>query len=271
MIQLEKPGTAEVTVTPEVALDWLTRNDHNRNISKKHVALLANMMSRNEFPFVGDPIRFDNTGRLLDGQHRLHAIIESETAQRMLVVTGLPPESQVYMDAGRRRSPGDQLLVMLGMRNGNRAAAIARTYMMWRDGVLLSETRKIGIPEIVSWCTDNEDTLIEATARASKVTAASIPTSARVSGAVYLAARKINPDDANTFWDRLVDGVDLDTANPILTLRNGIIRRQRRERWTVVEEWAYYARCWNTWRKNGSLEKLQGWRDGITLENLRLR
>jgi hypothetical protein len=266
----EKLVTEEL-VTPNMALDWLTANTNNRTISKKHVKLLAGMMERNEFHFVGDPIRFDVDGRLLDGQHRLHAIIDSETSQRFIIVRGLAPESQVYMDAGRKRSPGDQLAVALGIRNGNRAAAIVRNYLMWRDGLLISETRTISVPEIVTYAEDNEDLVVDATLRASRITSASVPTSAAVCGAVYLAARRINEHDAEVFWERMADGVDLDATNPILVLRNAIIRRARRERWKRTEEWAYYARSWNTWRKNGSLERLQGWRDSITLENLRLR
>jgi hypothetical protein len=265
------PTVTTVTVTPELALEWLTRNNNNRTLSKKHVALLSAQMIANEFAFVGDPVRFDTDGRLLDGQHRLNAIIESEKAQQMVVITNLPPESQVYMDAGRKRSPGDQMTVALGIRNGNQAAAIVRTYIQWRDGVFLSEARKISIPEIVTWATDHEDLLVEATTRARRVSSAHVPTSVAVSGAVYLAAHKVNAEDAATFWDRLADGAELDADNPILTLRNGIMRRAKRERWTRVEEWAYYTRCWNTWRKNGRLEKLQGWRHEITLANLRLR
>lgn len=270
-MQHSKPTVTEMVVTPEQALEWLTHNDNNRSISKKHVALLAGMMSRNEYHFVGDPIRFDVDGRLLDGQHRLNAIIESETSHKMIVVSGLTPDSQVYMDAGRKRSPGDQMTVALGIRNGNQAAAIVRNYIMWRDGVFLSNTRTVGIPEIVNWAEANEDLLVDATTRARRIASVKVPTSVAVSGAVYLAAHKVNPEDAETFWDRLADGVDLEANNPILTLRNGIIRRAKRDRWTRVEEWAYYVRAWNTWRKGGTLERLQGWRDEITLENLRLR
>lgn len=266
-----KPTVIEMTVTPEHALEWLAVNDHNRSLDKKHVAFLAGQMGRNEYHFVGDPIRFDVNGMLLDGQHRLAAILESETSQHMVVITGLPPESQVYMDAGRKRSPGDQLALALGIRNGNQAASIVRTYIMWKEGLLLSNTRKIGIPEIARWAGDNEELLVDATTRARRITSAKIPTSVAVSGGVYLAAQKVNPEDAATFWDRLADGVGLDANNPILTLRNGITKRAKRDRWTPLEHWAYYARAWNTWRKNANLERLQGWRDGITAENLRLR
>jgi len=266
-----EPTVTTTVVTPDLALEWLTRNTNNRTVSKKHVALLADQMAANEFEFVGDPIRFDTAGRLLDGQHRLNAIVESERSQQMVVISNLPPEAQVYMDAGRKRSPGDQMTVALGIRNGNQAAAVVRTYIQWRDQVFLSETRKIGIPEIVTWANDHESLLVDATLRARRVASARVPTSVAVSGALYVAAYKINAEDAGIFWDRLADGVELDADNPILTLRNGIMRRAKKERWTRVEEWAYYVRCWNTWRKNGRLSKLQGWRDDITLENLRLR
>lgn len=266
-----KIEVTEVDVTPEQALEWLTRNENNRKLSPKHVEMYTKQMLDGEFPFVGDPIRFDRDGLLIDGQHRLHAILQSETTQHMVVITGLPPESQLYLDAGRRRSPGDQLLVALGVRDGNRAAGIVRTHLQWKTKTLINNNRKFSIPEIVEWASENEPALEEATRRARRLTQGGVPTSGAVTGAVYIAAREINLEDANRFWDRLEDGTDLDAKNPILVLRNSIQRRRRAHHWTPVEEFAYYVRCWNAWRKDEDMVKLQGWRGSISLDNLRLR
>jgi len=261
----------EVDVTPDMALEWLTANVNNRNVSRKHVAMLAELMTHGHFRFVGDPIRFDLDGRLLDGQHRLHAIIESETTQHMAIMVGLDPDSQLFMDTGRRRTAGDQLAVALGVKDANRAAAIARTYLMWRHDAFLSQTRTFTLPEIVDWAEANEASLHEATRVTRKLTTSRVPTSAPVSGAAYLAARELNQADAEIFWDRLADGASLDADNPILVLRNAITRRKQRDRWTQPEEFAFYARAWNTWRREGKLQRLQAWRGPLTRDNLRLR
>lgn len=266
-----KKEILEADVTPELALEWLTVNVNNRTISRKHVRMLADAMRHDRFEFVGDPIRFDREGRLLDGQHRLEAIIESETTQHMAVMVGLDPTDQVFMDTGRRRNPGDQLLVALGIRDGNRAAAIARTYLMWKDRVFISQTRTFSMPELVDWAEANESLLVDATRRSRTVTGHKVPTSGAVCGAVYLAAHELSPTDAAVFFERLSDGAELEVTNPILVLRNKIIKVARQDRWTQVEEFAYYTRAWNAWRANDQLQRLQGWRGAITLENLRLR
>lgn len=260
----------DVQVTPDMALDWLTRNVCNRRVSPKHVKNLAAMMTANQWRPVGDPIRFDIEGRLLDGQHRLEAVVESETVQTFTVVLGLDPEDQVYMDGGRKRSPGDQLAVALGMPDPNHAAAIVRTYLAWEAGQLIGQNRLFSIPEIVDWATEREDLVVAAVRKARRITGQRIPTSTSVSGAAYIAAWLINPAQADEFWDRLADGAGLDGGNPILHLR-GKIQRAKGSRWTRVEEFAYYVRAWNLWRKGESIQRLQGWRDGISAANLVLK
>jgi hypothetical protein len=67
------------TVTPKKAEAWLKTNlEHQRNVSHTHVSKLAEMMRANEFDGLnGESIKFDKDGNLIDGQHRLRAIIES--------------------------------------------------------------------------------------------------------------------------------------------------------------------------------------------------
>lgn len=73
-----KPRLSFMQVTPEIAKRWLTRNPRNRVARPATVARYARDMAAGKWHLDGSPIRFDATGTLLDGQHRLAAIIESE-------------------------------------------------------------------------------------------------------------------------------------------------------------------------------------------------
>src|ERR1044072_4687210 len=67
-----------------------------------------------------DPIAFagvlggrgKNAPVLLNGQHRLHALIVADTTLELLVVEGLSVSDQADMDAGIKRQLGDQLRLM---------------------------------------------------------------------------------------------------------------------------------------------------------------
>lgn len=119
-----------VTVTPEVASVWLDQNTNNRPLNKKRVTNLANVISRGEWEFNGDSIRFSESGVLLDGQHRLAAIVEADEPIQTLVVTGLKDSVFDVIDRGATRTVGD-ILSVRGEKNCNALAAATRLYYTW--------------------------------------------------------------------------------------------------------------------------------------------
>jgi hypothetical protein len=98
-----------IRISPKLASEYLEKNTNNRPVSQTHVDRLAKDMSLDRWKQDGSPIKFSETGALLDGQHRLRAIIKSGVSVLMLIVTGLDPDSFVTMDSGRRRSTSDAL------------------------------------------------------------------------------------------------------------------------------------------------------------------
>ncbi len=121
--------TAPVEVTPELARLWLEFNVNNRHVNPSRVAQIARDMSAGLWKQNGDSIRFDREGRLIDGQHRLLAVIESGKSLSTFVVRGLEPEAQTTIDTGQARSAGQQLH-LLGFSNATKAASVVVT--LWR-------------------------------------------------------------------------------------------------------------------------------------------
>jgi len=84
-------------VTPAMAKQMLESNSNYRLISQKHVDRLAAEMSCGRWALNGQAIIFSSESKLLDGQHRLHAIIKSNTTIETAVVYGVDPlASQSY-------------------------------------------------------------------------------------------------------------------------------------------------------------------------------
>jgi hypothetical protein len=103
----------------------LERNKHNRGRVRGRIAQYAVDLLNGDWQVNGEAIKIDLNGQILDGQHRLLAIIEADTPMRTVLITGLDPRSQETMDQGRSRSIGD-VLKLRGEPDQNNLAAAAR-------------------------------------------------------------------------------------------------------------------------------------------------
>lgn len=93
--------TQVLALTPATAKAWVNvATNTNRTLRKSRVEQYAADMKAGRWQLNGEAIKFDNTGRLLNGQHRLHAIVLADVTVKMLVVSGLDPNTQTTMDTG---------------------------------------------------------------------------------------------------------------------------------------------------------------------------
>lgn len=98
-----------VTITPECASQWLKCNRNNRPVRHRHVEFLADEITSSNWQLNGQPIVISENEEVLDGQHRLMAIIESGIAVKSLVVYGINAEAFKTMDTGAVRTGSDAL------------------------------------------------------------------------------------------------------------------------------------------------------------------
>jgi len=111
-------------VTPSVAEQMLRRNSRNRKISEGTIEKYSRDLLAGVWMPSSAGIGFDTDGVLLDGQHRLKMILKTNTSAWLLVVTGLPPESQVTIDRQRKRTMYD-VLFLSGDTNSRESVQIA--------------------------------------------------------------------------------------------------------------------------------------------------
>lgn len=94
-------------VTPGMAKGWLAKNAANRPVRKQWVAVLSEVMKRGEFKRTHQCIAV-NDDRLIDGQHRLMAFLESGLPYLdMMVAFDAPSNTFDAIDIGARRSLSD--------------------------------------------------------------------------------------------------------------------------------------------------------------------
>ena len=85
--------------------------DFQRKWSATTVSQLARSMQAGLWQLCLDPIVIDLEGRLINGQHRLRAILRSGTPCTLLVIRGAPPELIHVMDHMRKRTLVDSLYI----------------------------------------------------------------------------------------------------------------------------------------------------------------
>ena len=104
------PVVERMWIAPDLALEWLEKtNTNNRKVSQKHVDRLARDMTDGKWVLTHSGIAFGPDGTLLDGQHRLWAIVESGVSVEMFVWRNVEPEAMMTIDCGKTRSMADIL------------------------------------------------------------------------------------------------------------------------------------------------------------------
>jgi hypothetical protein len=127
----EMISTNVETITPGIAKAYLEFNTNNRSVNTRHIDYLAEAMRNQEWELNGVPIIFSEEGRLIDGQHRLQAIIKSGVSISALVTRGVKDKSFDTIDMGMKRTIG-QVLTMSGVKNANNVAASLKLIKIWK-------------------------------------------------------------------------------------------------------------------------------------------
>jgi hypothetical protein len=99
-------------VDPALALAWLQRNiETNRPLRPTVVDNYADDMRRGEWHLTHQGIALDIDGNLIDGQHRLAAVIKANVIVPIMVTVNAPRASFVALDNGVKRSVADRLSI----------------------------------------------------------------------------------------------------------------------------------------------------------------
>jgi len=101
--------TTYMDITPDLAAQWLEGNVRNRRIDQGYVNCLAEEMAADRWITTHQGIGFDRAGTLIDGQHRLWAVLQSGCTIFSAVSVGLPVESVPNIDGGKGRSIVDRM------------------------------------------------------------------------------------------------------------------------------------------------------------------
>lgn len=256
-----------VDATPEMARYWMTLNTSNRRLNTLSVNRLASDILEDRWRQNGESIKFDRENRLIDGQHRLAAIIKANRTVRLLVVRNLDPLSQHTVDVGVSRTAG-QIAGMLGVGNPNDVTSLAHALMRYdhaRDAIW-SASNSPTKPQIVEYVLANQSDLEHAILLASQARRAIRMRSVPYGLLAFHALRQHTKDVWTQWHERIIDGVGLGQTDPRLILRNQVMRRESKHgAWSQQEMTGWVIKAWNAWYTGREIKLLRFTRDELPM------
>lgn len=250
-----------ILVTVALAEQLLQGNIENRNLNEKIVLRYAEEMNAGNWKNNGESIKIAPSGKLLDGQHRLHAILKSNRAVQMLIVRNVDESVIDTIDVGKRRSFAD----WLSIRGEKNTAALASainilgnyfTYYS-QDNILEGKSGKSrSFPELEKILDQHPDVRYSTTHVCANKNSSRWFTPSILVAAHYLFSR-ISEVSADKFFDALETGINLEQHSPLLTLRNlGIRWESYKEKPAAFERLAIIIHAWNAYTQGRKIKTL---------------
>ena len=229
---------------------WLHLNLNNRRLKPGRVTKWAEEMRAGRWR-VATPIQFargeDGGDILIDGQHRLHAVVEANVPVLMAATFGHPMENQRIIDTNIVRS-GSDVLGMAGEKDTNVLAATLRRLVAYDTGRSqeYATNRYLTNEEILILNERYPDTprSIHHARSAHRVRVLTHS----VGAFCHAIFHRDFPVAADAFFQAFATGVGLDGGHPILVLRNRMLAdRERKVGMAAAEAAALTVKAFNAW------------------------
>lgn len=217
-----------VLITPQIAKEWLSLNGLNRPLDRRLVSLYSSVMTRGAWQLTGETIVFGDNGRLLDGQHRLAAIVDSGVATRIAVIGKVPNPDKVFhsMGSGKPRSNPD-ILAIAGEANASDLSSTVRAYCQYHYGVTKKQATLKVPPDIMFSILNRHPGLRSWCAAAARLKKRGFSQS--IMAVILFGMEHYSSDKAQSFFENCESGACLASDDPAFILRERLVYRSRTE------------------------------------------
>lgn len=211
-----------ITITPQVAAEMLERNiERNRPLKQGVVSKYSDDMRSGRWVSEnGETIKIDRNGNLIDGQHRLLAVIKSQIVVAFYVAYGVDKDAFLTIDTGSNRTAGN-IMHVAGEIDANKKAALVRNLIKLRAHLFKFPLSHASVSAIYSAYT-NESSLIEDSYKFADAVARKSQVKLQASLIGSFVAL-INTDNVREFFHQVCTGRDV-TSNVVHLLRDRLMR-----------------------------------------------
>jgi hypothetical protein len=252
-------------VTPDMAQDWLdNRNLRNRRKSNVTARKYVKAIQASRWKCTHEGIAFDRDGFLIDGQHRLMAIVQTGTSLKLFVipfVDGMDDDTFGVLNSGNRRQAGQ----MLHFPGSAAAAAAAKILGVIDDsfsdgthvtgGVVATNAENDEVLDVV----DNWPELPLLTAQTSAAYRGSLVPQSIHLAVLAQASRTQYADRIGSWIDGLVDGVGLGEQDSRRLVNKRFVRSGKEFNDATGRALGYrlLAKAWNAYALDKPMGRLQ--------------
>lgn len=240
-------------ITPEVAETMLRKKNTNRTLKLSQLNRIKRALEQGRWEINGETIIFDASGQLIEGQHRLKAVVETGCTIRALVVHGIDRERFKTMGQGSKRTAGD-ILGIQGVKNGRNIAAALRWVYRYEHEQMMNAHPNVTDDELADTI-DDHPTIIDSLAFGVKAHTLAAP--GMVTALHYLCSKQ-SKGVANDFFWKFASGEHLESGDVIMILRDRFLRGRARGQTRMIlrdeQKAPMIAMAWNIIRKEGYIK-----------------
>lgn len=233
------------TINPARAAQYLARNETNRPLQQTWINRLAETMVRGEWRLNGEAIKISANGEVLDGQHRLQAVVKSGVPLCTAIVHNVATDVFSSLDQGKRRSAADAFAIAGHLHTSKLSAATRALHAINNGGEFskmastpMLESVLSAHPKLIKWTADYVAHRGGALFQSSLI------------AVITLGDEKHGEIKAQGFFDPLMTGTNMAPGCPMLVLRQKMIEQKSNTRNTAMRtqtQAAYAIKAWNAY------------------------
>jgi hypothetical protein len=248
----------KLLVTPEIAASLLENNTSNRRIRQRTIDKYAkDMIDGRWVSDTGENIKISKYKVILDGQHRLLAIIQSGVAVWMHIVTELEPSIFRVLDTGASRHSPD-IFHISGIKYASTLPSIMQLYyviasektaaVVARNAGASSRKNTAELLDLYYEKEHHWDEIARKTQQWYTAFAKMLPP--QTIGGLYATFYDLCPDTADNFMEELCGGTSF-TNNSLVVLRKRIMgdATSSKTKMSTVMKHSLIIKTWNLYRK----------------------
>jgi len=250
-------------ITPDRARQLLKENINNRPVIKTHLKRLCSELLNGNFKLNGETIKISKKGIVLDGQHRLMAVVETGIAIETLIVVGIDDDFFATIDQGAPRTLA-AILNIEKIENAKHCASIVPILASYKNNKEPHQGRGVFISKVdsLNYFKANKNAIVNAGAFSAASPLRKLISPAYL-GLLYFLFNEIDEQQCILFFDRVTRGIGVHEFSPEYILKTRLVSIATS---TVKEDQlsrcAFFIFAWNAARSGKNMRFIRWTRSG---------
>jgi hypothetical protein len=250
----------KVLVNPKMASQLLETMDKNRRPKSARVSLYSSAMINGRWKEdTGELIKISKKGKLIDGQHRMLAVVKSGKSIYFHFAKEIDDSVFDVLDTGSARSSADVFHIK-SVKNANVIPSIIAFYTATKQGLSVKsqiDARMISSELLDAYYSREKFWSFTAAKSCLWYTQFSKVLAPSIIGGFYSLFYDISPVDAEDFMNQLCTGQDISNTSILILRKRLIDDKMSTKRMILSIKCALIIKAWNYYRSSSEIKILK--------------